>query len=513
MRKIVFLVIMVAITVAGVPRAIAAERLSVPGETRQNEAFSLLHEVYGAKLDSKDAGAVKGLVADLLEQAKDPSNDAAMRYVILKTAAEKAADIGDVATTLATTAQIVAQFKTKTGDIELRAIGNAAKAAKTAGEHGAVARDYINLVFQAIKADDYATAKEAAKLAGYASRKAKDKEVYDKTKDLGKIVKDAETSFFAARSAFKALKDNPDDPNANLAFGRYMCFVKGDWDTGLAHLEKGSDKTLAELAAKDFGDLDDPQEFLSLADAWWALGEKHGAPEQEELFGRARKYYAKALPHLSGLNKIKAEKRLEGCERNNEDDNGERYHFKSLVFYAPLEKEISRLSTGQTISAIGNVSYTEVDGIKCASFDGRSYLTFPTDTFPKSSCSISLWVKCVQLARKETGIFSCGKSIFMRRYTGNLVANSKAKEHDCAKQFQFRVWNHVVYTFSKENSSYYRIQVFVNGELHASFSHVENQSLYPVGFIGTECYYPQANALHGYMAGVRVYNRALSSSE
>ena len=145
--------------------------------------------------------------------------------------------------------------------------GTCAKAAKTAGEHGEVARNYVKLVFQAIKADDYATAKEAAKLAGYASRKAKDKEVYDQTKDLGKIVRDAETLFFAARTAFKTLRDNPDDPNANLAFGRYMCFVKGDWDTGLTHLEKGSDKTLAALAAKDFGDLDDYQEFLSLADA------------------------------------------------------------------------------------------------------------------------------------------------------------------------------------------------------------------------------------------------------
>ena len=226
-------------------------------------------------------------------------------------------------------------------------------------------------------------------------------------------------------------------------------------------------------------------------------------------------YYAKALPHLSGLNKIKAEKRLEGCERNNEDDNGEKYHFKSLVFYAPLDNEMSRLPTGQTISAVGNVSYTEVDGIKSASFDGRSYLTFPTDTFPKNSCSIALWVKSVRLARRETGIFTCGKDIFMRRYTGNLVVRSKTEEYDIKNQFQFRVWNHVVCTFSKETStnSNYRIQVFVNGKLHASISRVETARLYPVGFIGTDRIYPVDNALHGYMAGVRVYNRALSSSE
>ena len=43
---------------------------------------------------------------------------------------------------------------------------------------------------------------------------------------------------------------NPDDATANLALGKYACFTKGQWEQGFAHLAKGNDSTLAELANK-----------------------------------------------------------------------------------------------------------------------------------------------------------------------------------------------------------------------------------------------------------------------
>ncbi|MBI3877243.1 MAG: hypothetical protein HY300_15015, partial [Verrucomicrobia bacterium] len=40
----------------------------------------------------------------------------------------------------------------------------------------------------------------------------------------------------------------PDDPGANLAVGQFLCFVKGDWESGLPLLAKSDDNVLKTLA-------------------------------------------------------------------------------------------------------------------------------------------------------------------------------------------------------------------------------------------------------------------------
>ena len=44
------------------------------------------------------------------------------------------------------------------------------------------------------------------------------------------------------------LEKQPGDPTANLAAGRYYCFVKGDWEMGIPMLALGSETALKELA-------------------------------------------------------------------------------------------------------------------------------------------------------------------------------------------------------------------------------------------------------------------------
>ena len=188
---------------------------------------------------------------------------------------------------------------------------------------------------------------------------------------------------------------------------------------------------------------------------------------------------------------------------------------EGLVFYAPLRSSSSMITKGRLRFIRGMIDFTVKEGIPCAAFAGKSYLTFSTDVIPTDECSISLWVKCDRLAPLETHIFSCGRDIFLRRHTGRLVVNSSDDEKDCSSPFNFRGWNHIVYVFSKENflGSQYRIQVFVNGNLHASFPDADNGEIAPTGYIGTCRVHPRTNILPGYIAAIRVYNRALSSVE
>ena len=51
------------------------------------------------------------------------------------------------------------------------------------------------------------------------------------------------------KAANEKLEAHADDPDANLAVGRFLCFQKDDWKSGAPYLARGGDETLKTLAA------------------------------------------------------------------------------------------------------------------------------------------------------------------------------------------------------------------------------------------------------------------------
>lgn len=52
----------------------------------------------------------------------------------------------------------------------------------------------------------------------------------------------------AVKKAELKLAEKPDDPEANLTLGKYLAFVKGDWEGAIPHLSMGSDAILKAAA-------------------------------------------------------------------------------------------------------------------------------------------------------------------------------------------------------------------------------------------------------------------------
>ena len=114
----------------------------------------------------------------------------------------------------------------------------------------------------------------------------------------------------ATESARAALDKDPSDAAGNLALGRYLCFVRGDWEQGLAHLALSSADTLKELAVKSKPAPADPAAQTALGDDWWDAAEKAKGKEQDELQKGAAYWYGLAVNGLTGLAKTRVEKRL-----------------------------------------------------------------------------------------------------------------------------------------------------------------------------------------------------------
>jgi hypothetical protein len=106
--------------------------------------------------------------------------------------------------------------------------------------------------------------------------------------------------------AIATLATNPDDPSANLTAGKYQVFVLGDYQFGLPHLAKGSDKTLAALAQKELDEKNTatPELQVGMGDEWVLAAKKFPALTTQ-FYDRASEWYAKAWPGLSDLWKMK----------------------------------------------------------------------------------------------------------------------------------------------------------------------------------------------------------------
>jgi len=202
-------------------------------------------------------------------------------------------------------------------------LAKAARSASVAKQHKAVAEQAASLMEDAIVADDYETAGELGQTALAAAREARDSALIGRIAARSKEVDEVAKARAEVKEALAALDKSPGDPKANLAVGRYYCLIKGDWKKGLPMLALGGDGTLDVLAKKEIVGATTSDAKVDLGDGWWALVAQHEGLAQRQLRVRAAHWYEEALADLSGLTKMRVQKRLaeiEAAERGDEPE-------------------------------------------------------------------------------------------------------------------------------------------------------------------------------------------------
>jgi WD domain, G-beta repeat len=100
------------------------------------------------------------------------------------------------------------------------------------------------------------------------------------------------------------LKAAPNDKELNLTYGLLLC-SRHEWKDGLAHLAKGSDAKLADLAAQDIKEPKEAKPRFELGQAWADAAEK-AADAKLTCLQRAKYWVERAEPGLFGEDKPKA---------------------------------------------------------------------------------------------------------------------------------------------------------------------------------------------------------------
>ncbi len=287
------------------------ERLELPNEAARQKARQTVREVYKSQLDAAGSASDKQVLAKrLLQEAMQTQNDPEGQFALLQTAEELAVESGDGLTAFSAIEEMSQRYRVDALDLKSRVLDTFAKKARLPEQHKSVADEALRLADEATAEGRLPLATQLSKLATREATKGRDKETLQRSRARAKELEEITAAYEDVKVATATLAEKPEDPQANLVLGKYHCFLRGDWQTGLPMLARGSDANLKALARRDLEGASVPEAQAALADEWRALAGKSSGLAKRQLQSRAAHWYHKALPGLSGLAKAAADRWL-----------------------------------------------------------------------------------------------------------------------------------------------------------------------------------------------------------
>jgi formylglycine-generating enzyme required for sulfatase activity len=288
-------------------------RAPVPSSSEVTKARRPVREIFATEYAAAKTSltARKSLAKELLNRGRQTADDPITRYVLFSEAAETAADAGDMPLMTQAIGEKDKHYAINVIEVTTAILVEAVQSASAREVCHALAAGALSFIQKAIDAEDYASARRLALSAEAAARKSQESDLQDQARSWAKQIRELDREQKKAAEAAQMLQEKPDDADANLNLGRYLCAVKGDWDKGLSMLARGSDPQLKALAEKDLANPSAPEDQVTLGDGWWDQADAAEGVGKPRLIQRAGVWYAKALPSLTGLEQARVQKRLE----------------------------------------------------------------------------------------------------------------------------------------------------------------------------------------------------------
>lgn len=292
-----------------------AERTPVPDEAAQAAARAnvqavLKEELAGATTATKKAALTK----ELRRLARDSGDDHANRYALLQEAVKAAVDAVRLDLALEIVDEVSEYFETDAWPLKTAALKDVLAKTRKSQDRDQAAEATLPLLDAAVAEDRFDAALALHQLAADALSRSTKTELRTAFRRRGEQIVAQQRRWNLAQLARDRLKTEPDNAKANLALGRFLCLDKAQWQEGLVFLSKGDDAALKAAAAADSRQPDRPADQVAVADLWWEAAQPAAGTEREQLLKRAQRWYRAGLADLSGLQKVRVEKRLQQIE-------------------------------------------------------------------------------------------------------------------------------------------------------------------------------------------------------
>jgi hypothetical protein len=288
----------------------AQAKTPTPSAEEQKRAEKAIRDTFRGDYQKKERADRLELAAKLLAQVSEIKADQAMIFVLLREAKDISAEALDLTGAYSIIDRMTQSFDVKADEYKTAVLALAKKAVKTPVDAGAFVESCLSAVHSLIKAGDFDGALRLAKESEQIVKLSKDAVLSGKVADAQRDIPELKKEGDLSKNAEAALAANPEDGDNNQIVGLFVCFVKDEWDRGLAFLLKASDGLLKDIAKKELEHPKDAEPMADLGDAWWFLAEKKRGLEKARYQGRAKYWYLAAVNKLSILQKGKAFERL-----------------------------------------------------------------------------------------------------------------------------------------------------------------------------------------------------------
>jgi len=284
--------------------------LPEPDANLQKDKLKLVKDLFKDEYAKRAPADQVALARKLLSKGLEEQEDHSAKFVLLREDRDLAAGAGDLDSGLQAADALSKSFAVDGLGMKMAVLAKSSAVARDPEAARAVARAYLSVAAEAVRADDYDAASNAASKAEAAGKSGQEQPLVSRAQELARDLGSIKSEY----QKVKPWLEKPGTGDAEAA-GRFLCFVRGDWDAGLTALAGGGKPPLKGLAERDLAKPTEPDKRADVADGWWELAQKEKSPwRKARIAGRAQFWYEQALPGSTGLVKVKVEKRLAELE-------------------------------------------------------------------------------------------------------------------------------------------------------------------------------------------------------
>ena len=323
---------------ATIPRAI-------PTAQEQASVRKLFKEVYSHELADPSANGKTALAHRLITDAANTKDAPIDQFVMLTGARQAAVDAGDVELALGADGELCKSFLIDVRKSRLELLTRLSMTVRTPSDCVMLGKAALGQADDAAAQGEYDIARQYAEAAVAGAKRCENGALLGQTTARAASLGTLAMAYAQLDKPLAILQQKPDDPEANLAVGRFYCLKAGQWSTGLKYLAAGSDAKLSAAAKADLQGADP----LSIAEQWQALADRENPADKRYLRLRAAQWYRDGLGTLKGLLKAKAERELATL-----DAGPFRAEAKELSF-ANSQSAETILASGVGVAALGSI--------------------------------------------------------------------------------------------------------------------------------------------------------------
>lgn len=305
-------------TTRPVPVAVARERTPVPIAADVSAAKKRLGQLFADKIKDATSDNKKAeLAREMLDMAFKMESDPAGAFALQSAAMRMASEVGDANVLIDAIDQRVGMFEVDPYEENVSKIiefGSTHDPESVDGD--TLVQRAVRVIYAGIEDNDFIRASAVARISYRYTNQERRETIPRLLNRLKSLLAGAQREYDDSVNHLKAYREDPSDNEAAAAFGRFLCFIKGDWQNGLPLIAKGGSEILRELASRDLNGAKSISEKIGLADAWWELSERaRSGPYRQGAIDRSVFWYSQVYGSLpESLDRMHVKSRLDEAE-------------------------------------------------------------------------------------------------------------------------------------------------------------------------------------------------------